>query len=353
MKNTTSRNITWFKISGLLTFTVLLSSCFQSTSTLVKEPQLIKDQSILTDDPDKQPLLIIRVKGKTFEQVVVGLTEELSEEFFLHQLIIDKGTQPQQITPTIQEISPQMVVLMDNLSINLYKKYQRQLPQSATIIPSVSVMASFMDMAIKDLKNATGIFYEVPLVTSVVNLRAILSTHTFDKVGVVHREFMGPAITLNQQYCAKEDIQLITYTIPNQGNIKSKLTTALSQLTDQVDAFWIPNDNKLINAELFNSVWLSFAKKFRKPIITGVENLVEPKFEFGTFAVIPDALQLGIQTAQIIFEAMDNDWQVETQVLPPLSVYKIINLEQAQHLFKIDQEKLQNMVDKVLTKTQT
>ncbi len=350
MKNAAYRNrqTAWLRVCCLFAITVLVvSACFQSTTT---ELLLIRDHDSLIGNMDKEPLLIIRVAGKNFEQVVLGLSEELTEEFFLHELIVNKSTQKAQIAPKIKEISPKIVVLMDNISINLYKGYQKGLPQSVSIIPSVSVMASFMDMAIKDMENATGIFYEVPLVTSVVNLRAILSSHSFDKVGVVHREFMNHAISLNQKYSAREHVELITYPIPNKGNIKSELKTALNQLGKKVDAFWIPNDNKLINAALLKSVWTDFAKEFRKPIITGVESLVKPKFEFGTFAVIPDSIQLGTQAAEMVFDAMENNWEVETgSVTPPRSVYKIINLEQAERLFQVDKEKLQNMVDKVLT----
>lgn len=350
MKNAAYRNwrITLLSVCYLFAITILMLSCSQSTTT-VKEPHLIIDKESLTGI-DKESLLIIRVAGKNFEQVVLGLSEELSEDFFLHELIVDKSTKKQQIFPKIKKVSPKIVVLMDNIPINLYKGYQKDLPQGGSITPSVSVMASFMDIAIKGLKNATGIFYEVPLVTSVVNLRAVLPSHSFDTVGVIHREFMVPVINLNQKYCAKEDIELTAYSIPNNKNIGSELKTALNQLEKKIDALWIPNDNQLINAELFNSVWTPFAKEFQKPIITGVESLIVPKFKFGTFAVIPDPLQLGTQAAELVFDAIDNDWVVETgKVEPPRSVYKIINLEQAERLFKVDQEKLQNMVDKVLT----
>ncbi|MDM8558681.1 hypothetical protein [Candidatus Parabeggiatoa sp. HSG14] len=352
MKNTAYRNwrTAWRCVCYLFAITVLVSACVQPT---VKEPLFIIDKESLTD-MDKESLLVIRVAGKNFEQVVLGLSEELTDDFFLHELIVDKTTKKHQIASKIKKVSPKIVVLMDNISINLYKGYQKGLPQSVSIIPSVSVMASFMDMAIKNLENATGIFYEVPLVTSVVNLRAILSSNSFDKVGVVHREFMYPAISFNQNYCVREDVELITYSIPNKGNIQSELKTALNKLGKEVNAFWIPNDNRLINAELFNSIWIPFAKEFQKPIITGVESLIAPKFKFGTFAVIPDPVQLGTQAAEIVFEAMDNDWEVETgEVEPPRSVYKIINLEQAEGLFKVNKEKLQNMVDKILTGSKT
>ena len=346
MKNVAlvSWQTTLLSICCLFAITVLVSACFEPSITKTTEKKPISAMG-------KESILIIRVVGKNFEQVVLGLSEELTEEFFLQEMIVDKNTQKGQIAQNMKEVSPKFVVLMDNVSISLYKEYQKGLSDAASIVPAVAVMASFMDMAIKNLRNAKGIFYEVPLVTSVVTLRAVLSSRAFDRVGVIHREFMAPAIRLNQKYCAREDVKLISYPIPNKGNIKSNLKNALNKLgTENVNALWIPNDNKLVNAKLLKSVWIPFAKKFNKPIITGVEILVEPKLKFGTFAVIPDPVQLGTQAAEMVFEAMEDDWKIEAgEVEPPRSVYKIINLKQAEHLFSVDEEKLQNMVDKILT----
>jgi ABC-type uncharacterized transport system substrate-binding protein len=350
MKNITYKN--WQMILSraicLFSILVIMSACVEPSTTKVVKP--VVQKSPVTDNSVKESLLIIRLDGKNFEEVVSGLSEELSEELVLHELIVNKNTSESEIAQKMREVSPKLVVLMDNISVFLYTNYQKSLPDTTNATPSVAVMASFMDIAIKGLKNATGIFYEVPLVTSVVNLRAILATGTFAKIGVVHRNFMLPAINFNRKYCAKENIDLITYLLADQDATVTKLNDALSQLDKKVDALWVPNDNKLINAQMLKSIWIPFAKEFRKPIITGVEILVEPKFQFGTFAVIPDPVQLGIQAAEIVFDAMDNDWEVEAgEVQPPRSVYKIINLEQAERLFSVNKEKLQNMVDKILT----
>ncbi|RLC00051.1 MAG: hypothetical protein DRI57_32795 [Deltaproteobacteria bacterium] len=116
-----------------------------------------------------------------------------------------------------------------------------------------------------------------------------------------------------------------------------------------MDVLWVPNDNKIVNAELLRSVWIPFARKFQKPIIVGVEVLVSPGFQFGTFGVIPDHINLGAQAAGTVFDVRKNGWQVGGRKLePPHSVYKIINYGQAVRLFKVDKDKLLNVVDKIL-----
>jgi hypothetical protein len=297
----------------------------------------------------KDSLLIIRPDDNALRQAADGIRSQIKKDFLTEELIVNANTDSDEVARKMKDVSPKLVVLMDNAAISLYKKFRKGLPESSQAVPSVSIMASFMDLVIRDMKNATGIFYEVPVVTSVVNLRSVMPSVSLKKVGVVNREFMEPSVSVNKGYCKKEDIELVSRLIPGDGNVGSDLEKALNLLRDQnIDALWVPNDNKLVNASLFKSVWIPFAGQFGKPIIVGVEVLVQPKFEFGTFAVIPDPFELGTQAAEIIYDIRDNNWSAEgREIEQPRSVYKIINMEQARRLFRIDKEKLGN-VDKIL-----
>lgn len=295
-------------------------------------------------------ILIIRIEGKDFLQAVSGLKGELEEELDIHELAVDKTSSEKEIAQQMAAVSPNLVILMDNVSIVLYRAYQNSLPDPSRVTPSVSLMASFTDLAIQDLKNASGIFYEAPLVTSLVGLRAILASHSFEKVGTVYRPFMAESVRRNRAYCEKEGIELVGVEIPEENpesGLKKGLRTLLGDKS--VSALWLPNDSGIINPELFRSVWMPFAQEFRQPIVVGIEMLAEPRLNFGTFAVIPDHFELGVQAAQMVFKAMDRGWQVQAgKVFPPRSVRKIINLKQAESLFKVNKEKLQYMADKIL-----
>lgn len=300
----------------------------------------------------KEPLLIIRVAGSDFEQTVYGLREELVEDFNIRECIVNKKTSVAVVQNAMRNKQPKLVVLMDNISITLFKNYQKTLDDADDkFVPSVCLMAAFMDLAIKGLKNTTGIFYEVPVVTSVVSLRRVLPELSLKKIGVVHRGFMSSSIKSNQAYCQKENIKLISYKVSDRRkNLQNNLKNGLDNLKrkKKIDALWVSNDNMMINANLLRSVWIPFAKKFKKPIIVSVEILVNSKFNFGSFAVIPDSFQLGTQAAEIIFDIMDNNWKVDgIRIEQPRSVYKIANKKQMEKQFKASTDNLAD-IDKLL-----
>lgn len=295
------------------------------------------------------PLLIIRPEGKDFEQAVEGLKGELSEDFVFTEMIFKKGLEQAELAAKIKSTSPKIIVLMDNRVISLYQSYAKNLQNQKNPIPTVSIMAVYMDIAIKGLKNATGIYYEVPVVTSLVNLRSITNT-SFKRVGIVHRDIIDSFIEKNRNYCAKEGIELIPYPIAEGKNIESELKKGLYQLKKKgkIDVLWIPNDITLVNTDTLKNLWIPFVEKYNIPTVVGVEVLINPKLNLGTFCVVPAPYELGMQTAEIIFDAMDGEWQVEgREVEPPRSVHKIINLKQIKLWYDIDENMIQN-VDKIL-----
>jgi hypothetical protein len=297
----------------------------------------------------KEPMLIVRRSGKDFDEVVKGMTEELSTDFTINDFIVLKETDVPTLVAKIKEIKPKIAVLLDNQSISLFKKYQSELPDTARIIPSVSLMGILIDRLIRDMKNATGIFYEIPIVTSAVNMRAVLGVR-IKRVGVIHRKFMSGFVEMNTKYCEKENIRIIPFELPDKETDYSPIIKkGLKQLLkkDSIDAIWVPNDNALLTPVTIRDVWAPFTKESKIPVIVGVEVLVNPSLNFGTFAVLPDHIALGSQAADMVYDIKDNGWSVsDRKVEPPLSVYKIINLPQAKEVFKVKDENLRN-VDRI------
>lgn len=300
--------------------------------------------------PSKDLILVLRRDGKDFADALKGMNEELKADFDFKDKVIEKKTEVSEIRTEITSVKPKAIVLMDNSAITLYKKYQAGLKANEPIIPSVSIMGVFIKDAISDIKNACGISYEIPIVTSIVNLRAVLGS-SMKKVGVIHREFLNDFVIKNREFCKMEGIEIIDITLPNKSNdYKKLLKDGLKTLFEEkkVDVLWVPNDNAFLNIDIIQNVWVPAVKKEKKPVVVGVELLVNPKLEFGTFAVLPDHVALGSQAAEMIYDIMDNDWQCEEgQVDPPLAVFKIINLKQAKKNFNVADEKLK-AVDKTM-----
>ena len=297
----------------------------------------------------KASILVIRAGSRDFEDAMEGLRGELGQEFMLHELLLSEKLSIEDVKKKMTAVSPKVVVLMDNKAISLYKNYQSKYSTGSIPVPSVSIMGVFMGLSLEGMKNGTGIAYEVPVVTSIVSLRAALNI-PFKKVGIVHRDILRDFVAVNKAYCAKEGVEIVSFELSSKDDIQDALKDSLKELDKKhkVDAIWVPNDNMILGSGMLQNVWIPFAKKFKKPIIAGVEVLVTPDFNFGTFAVIPDHKALGMQAAEKIYEIMDQGWKVGRSTIdPPTSVYKIINFRQVKSWYGLKEDQLRN-VDKIV-----
>ena len=152
-------------------------------------------------------LLIIRSAGSSFEEAKSGMVYDLQYDFDIEDMIIDKSTTVEDIANKMKTVSPDVVALMNNRSISLYKKYQKSLPDTAKIVPSVSLMGILAKNAISGMKNAYAIEYEIPIVTSAVDLRTVLGSDKVKSIGIVHRSNLNDFINVNRSYCENEGIK--------------------------------------------------------------------------------------------------------------------------------------------------
>lgn len=296
-----------------------------------------------------ESILILRSKGQIFEETAQSLSDEIAESFSVREMIVDDSLDQDSLRRIITEISPKMIVLMNNTAINILKQYYKSLPDSIQPIPSLSLMAVYIKKSIQGLDNAMGISYEIPVVTAVTNLRSVLNK-PITKIGVVYREFMVDFIKTNREYCKAENIELIEKVAWKEDkDYRSFLKTKLKELLkkDNVEALWIINDNAFLKPDIIRDIWIPLLDKYKIPAIVGVEALVHPNINLGTFAVLPDHSALGIQAAEMIYIASENNWEIVERVVPPLSVYKIVNMNLLLEHFKDENFVLEN-IDKIL-----
>ncbi len=271
--------------------------------------------------------LIFTSKGVAFEQVIAGISDDLEEDLQFEIYTLNKKSNISEIEDQIKEHQPKIIILIENGPLKLYTKFQKAHPNN-DFPPSVAVAALFVDRYLGKIKNATGIRYEIPAVTSAVNLRSVLNRKV-KRVGVVHRSWMTSMIVNNAKYCAEEGIELVSIVIPNKDkSLDKKLKQGLQKLLDnKVDAIWVLNDNTLLNRKMIGSSWLPALGKSKIPVIVNIKPLLSTKLNLGMFATIPDNYALGVQAASLIGEIMDDDWEIgDREIEQPLSVKKILNL---------------------------
>jgi hypothetical protein len=173
--------------------------------------------------------LVIRGKTQVFDEILLGIRDDLENELMLVEMNIDKDTSNKNIDHMIDKNAPRLIILMGNKAVNLYAKYQSN-HDSSNFPPAIAIAALFIDKFALKLKNTTAIRYEIPAVTSVVTLRSILDK-PIKKIGVIYREWMSEIIEENRKYCEAEDIELIGIKLPNKiNNVSKSIKSALHKL---------------------------------------------------------------------------------------------------------------------------
>lgn len=296
-------------------------------------------------------ILVLRAEGPDFKETGEGLVRELGPGFVFEEKIVGKGFGPREAKSLIAARSPKAIVLMDNEAILIHAGAQKLWNDSLPYPPAIALMAVRVDKAIAGIPNTSGIFYEVPGVTILMNLRS-LSQEPVRKVGVIARPYMADFVRESAAWCERESIQLVAHEVPEDRKNKARaVREGIRRLRDRenVDALWILNDNHFLTAEIIREGWIPALERFRKPVLVGVENLVSAGSHFGAYAVLPDHYGLGAQAAGMIVRLKEDGWRMDatTRIEHPLAVLKVLNLERARNSMRIRKESLLE-VDKVI-----
>lgn len=337
-----------FVVSLLAIF--LLPQCTKTTksSELPKEEIVDIEKQFRDGKPetDLENIAIFTPATAVTYELWKSLSGELSEEFNIKTYVTNQKTNAGDMGAHIRDAKPVAVVLVDNSTVKEYRKYQEYHKDDKT--PVFIFMASFLTEIIGLVNNANGIAYEVPGVLSMVRARNILETKVV-KIGAVHREAFGNYVKAESSMMRVEKFKMYTASIGDNPTLY-ELEAALDDLLNihKVDVLWILNDNVLLQQTLVADVWLPTLHSSPMPIIVNVPVLLNPDIEFGTLAVIPDSAALGVQAANMIFNAYDMDWELEkNRVELPLSVLTYIDKKNAQKHFGL-RENAADFIDKQL-----
>lgn len=319
---------------------------------MMRWPMLLLSAALWAQAADR--ILVVRPEGAKFEETAKGLKHELGSDFDCREEVMgaDRPVDPAAaLAAHVAADRPKAVVLMDNDAIKLYAEVQKRWKDSVAYPPSIALMAIRVDKAIEGMGRAEGIFYEVPGVTILVNLRSLIA-EPVRKVGVIVRPGMADFVRESAKWCKYENIELVPFEVPeDRRDVARAVRTGVRRLRDRskVDALWILNDNFFLTPEIVEAGWLPALERFRKPVLVGVENFVSERSRFGTFAILPDHYGLGVQAAGMVLRLKDDDWELEgaPKVEQPLSVYKILNLDQARRNSRVNEAALME-VDKVI-----
>jgi hypothetical protein len=294
-------------------------------------------------------VLVLGPRMAATGQVLKGLIDELGDDYAIVEREVTAETPLPALAGYIAETRPRVLVLLNNPTVRLYRAYQAAHPPGASPpLPAIVLMTAFIDGAVVGLENTTGISYEVPAVTSFVNLRSLLG-RPIRKVGVLYRPGFEAFVAEQARLAAGEGFQLIGRRLDDGDRVKA-VKRGLRRLLDydRVDALWAPNDNTLLDPLLIARGWLPVLRHGRVPLIVGVSSLVSRTLPFGTFAVLPDHRSLGAQAAGVINDLAQHGWTAGGHGFgPPIAVEKVFNLGLARSFGAVRADKLAE-VDRII-----
>jgi len=300
-----------------------------------------------SSDPSSRTIVVCMPDTTQTREVWTGLKDELEQDYRLVAVAVSHASEVAPIAEAIRRYKPAGLVLMNNPTTAAYRSYQLAsgLPQFP---PAVIVMASFLDGHSHQIQAATGISYEIPLITVVTNLRKLLAS-PIERIGVIVRAPLRQFVERQAALARREQISVVAEEVSMQPNA-SELKRALRRIKHEADAVWVLNDDRLLSPRLITEAWLpGLNERPWCPAIVGAASLVSPVHSFGTFAMLPDHTALGAQAASVIFDIADNGWQLrpDADVQLPLSTTTTMDRVQVDERFALRKDALLQ-VDRIL-----
>ena len=283
----------------------------------------------LSGDTPRRPgvdaVLVFLPASPATRQAWQSLRDELSESFdVVTREVSDESTEAD-VAREIQAVQPRCLLLLGNSASKLYLKYQQARP--GPYLPAVVLMTSFFEQQYPLFHNVTGVSYEVPGITTFVNLRTFVY-RPIQRVGVLHRQMFRAYVEQQARLASLEQIQLVPLEMsrsPGPHEIRKGLDRLIHD--EQVDALWVLNDNVLLKPELIAKGWLDILHQNPIAVVVGVGSLVDERLHFGSFAMLPDHAALGVQASNLVFRLRDEGW--DARAVPPelpLSIQSVVDL---------------------------
>ncbi len=284
-------------------------------------------------------VLVLLPRSPSAEATLLGLRDELGEEYDFVPRVIEESTRPEDVADFVRDARPVAVVAMNNPTLRLYRAFQESAPPEMVRIPVVAVLSSFLRETSTGIRNLTGVIYEVPLVTSLVNLRVLLK-QPLKKIGVLHRPAFRGFVEEQRSLAEAEGFEVVAIEVQATAEDVKNGIARLRQ-DEKVDAIWVLNDNALLDRDKLTRGWLPAFKRNKTPVVVNVASLLSKRVDFGTFAVLPDHRALGVQAAGLLGQLAEHNFNADGLDLEyPLSVEKVLDVEFARKNLDVEEKQI-------------
>ncbi|MCH2206444.1 MAG: hypothetical protein MK132_11300 [Lentisphaerales bacterium] len=297
-------------------------------------------------------VLIFRQGSINFEEVANSVKDEISEDFEVVEHILSKDSDYQDFKGKVTKEKPSLLILLDNQAVDFAKKFNMENDEYAKNLRSVAAMGLNLRKEIEGNPNICGIEYEVPAYTMITQFRYFI-TNDIKNVLVFYRKSQhSEMIKVAQEQLGKEGITLKAMDTEEYGDKKQDVNFFLNRnvlrevYKKDTDLVWVISDSILLNNDNFAEVWVSAARRLKKPFIAGIKAFSGTDMGFCVYSASPNHQDLGNQIAEQVFTLMDDEEMKadEVGVEYILSVVKNVNMKiLPEYKLVVDEEKMSDV----------
>ena len=323
-----------FKKSQTIRFNVAIFSLF----FVLSNPIALAKSKMKT-------VLVVRSEEKEFTTMYESISKDLKKKYQIEEFIFNKETKYSDFAQKMKSENPNFLLLMDNKSVNFGMEWNKSVKNKTS---GLAMMGLNLQSILKNNEYFSGIAFELPVFALVTQFKYIIDTPVKNMLVFYRKSLFQEIVDQANTHLRGENITLNAVDVEVNGKSKEKIiefmkTKAESLLQEgKVDVIWCMLDSFLLSKNIFIEFWQPLAKKINIPIISGIEQLVDPKMNFATFSISPDKQDLVGQAVQVIERILEeNESPKEIGVQQIHSVESILNQGKAQELkLKIRKDRL-------------
>ena len=284
-------------------------------------------------------LLVVRKDYDDFAMVKEGIQAEIRSAHQIVDFLVTDETKYETFAAKVREEKPDLLLLMDNISVALATRFNLESDDYAKKLKAVATMGLNLKKELKDSANLCGIAYEVPAFSIITQFRYLVVNPIKNVLVFYRKSEFAQTIEEAREQLARTGINLIALDAEAKGDSKDEIAKFLSDnlkeevAGQKVDAVWVISDNGLLNEKTFGAIWVKRGRTFKIPFICGLEVFVSKKVNFCSYAAAPNHKDLGVQMATTALSILD-EGQTPAQIGVEyiLSVVKTVNLDKLHSL---------------------
>jgi hypothetical protein len=263
------------------------------------------------------------------DQLFQSIKKELSTQYSIYDMIITPDSKNNEFDFAIRRWNPSLVILLGNISVNLYASFQNKAPEQSRKLPSLLIATTQNEYLQSRIPNSISINLDIPISTSLLTMQSVVRVR-LKNPGIIHSNTFSNEVELEKELLRKNSFDLSNIVInKKRPEFSAQIQECLSRLLDtiHIDCLILPNEPELFTSDLI-PVWRSCLKQSGLPVVSNCTAKGLDSCDFVSCTFHPDTVAVASLVLRKIKKIQTNGWQVTAPDIDHIiSIKKAANLK--------------------------